>query len=459
LKCFMRGSPRHTAKCSSKIPMKRQSERKIILKDNRDKVVECATIREILNRNTAVEAKLRTCAVNEDHADLASLTVHQFLTLNSSQLQDFVHARKFVGKTFEKSKLVGADGKLNKTRYKTQTAESIEKDCSEEEPCLVWHAWRLRSQALVLKPREEPDLNTSFQAPKFSVVYARPAVAKKPSEYLKSQPWVDSLKSVVKGVGAVAITNELMDNADSLALALEPRLDLHIDDRVDLSRQDHFTLRFTRDNLSSMAAAMCLVGHVVSHVDTYRLDERLLALPIHANFGMITGDLAELEGCYLYFDPQKYKWIRSGKTSGDGKDACFRGRGKKHLENAKSKDEMREHRLYREYPAIGVENLGVSEGNFDNLSMHCGMAYDKKEDITPLIAQDASDGLFVWSDETLKELKSKSGEPKKLQLDAVAYLWEMCYDLVLAKAENVSTSPGFESLGLRVNRKRKRSND
>ena len=83
----------------------------------------------------------------------------------------------------------------------------------------------------------------------------------------------------------------------------------------------------------------------------------------------------------------------------------------------------------------------------------------KKGDTTPLISEDASNSLFVWSNETMKELKSKCGELKKLQFDAVSYLWEICYDLVLAKAENVSTSPGFESLGLRVNRKRKRSND
>ena len=108
---------------------------------------------------------------------------------------------------------------------------------------------------------------------------------------------------------------------------------------------------------------------------------------------------------------------------------------------------------------MGFENLGVPEGNFDNLSMHFGMAYDKKGDINPLITQDASNSLFVWSNETIKELKSKSGEPKKLQLDAVAYLWEICYDRVLAKAENVSTSPGFESLGLQVNCKRKKSNN
>ena len=33
------------------------------------------------------------------------------------------------------------------------------------------------------------------------------------------------------------------------------------------------------------------------------------------------------------------------------------------------------------------------------------------------------------------------------------------YDLFLAKSDNLSTSPGFESLGLRVNNKRKRKRD
>ena len=123
------------------------------------------------------------------------------------------------------------------------------------------------------------------------------------------------------------------------------------------------------------------------------------------------------------------------------------------------KDEMREHRIYREHPAIRVENLGVSEGNFNNLNMHCQMAYNKKGDNIRLITQDANNSLCVCSNETLKELQSKSEEQKKLQLDVVTYLWEICYDLVLAKAECVFTRPGFESLGLRVNHKRKRNND
>ncbi len=60
--------------------------------------------------------------------------------------------------------------------------------------------------------------------------------------------------------------------------------------------------------------------------------------------------------------------------------------------------------------------------------------------------------LFVWSDRTINELKQKGGNLQNLQLDAVAYLWELVYDLLLATADNVSQSPGFESLGLRVNK-------
>ena len=38
------------------------------------------------------------------------------------------------------------------------------------------------------------------------------------------------------------------------------------------------------------------------------------------------------------------------------------------------------------------------------------------------------------------ELK-RGGNFQKLQLDAVAYPWELCFDLVLANYENVSVIP------------------
>ena len=84
------------------------------------------------------------------------------------------------------------------------------------------------------------------------------------------------------------------------------------------------------------------------------------------------------------------------------------------------------------------------------------MAYDKKADVTSLVSTDDSRSLLVWTSETINALKGYDRELRKLQLDVVAYLWELCYDLLLEEADSISDSPGFESLGLRINRKQKR---
>ena len=43
----------------------------------------------------------------------------------------------FTGKTFQKAQIDGPDGKLNKTSYRHQKAEDIEKNGSKSEPSLV----------------------------------------------------------------------------------------------------------------------------------------------------------------------------------------------------------------------------------------------------------------------------------------------------------------------------------
>ena len=123
-----------------------------------------------------------------------------------------------------------------------------------------------------------------------------------------------------------------MGTAESLAACMHTRLALHVAERVAESRRNHFTIGFTRDNIASLAARMCLSGHIVEDIDNFRIDERLLDFPYVGpgnRFKVVKRKLAQLEGCYLYFDEPKCKWIRSGKTSGNGKDACFEGRGKK----------------------------------------------------------------------------------------------------------------------------------
>ena len=56
--------------------------------------------------------------------------------------------------------------------------------------------------------------------------------------------------------------------------------------------------------------------------------------PTDEIFQVASGNLGKLEGCYLHNEPKKLKWVRSGKSSGDGDDANFDGRGAKHRKNA-----------------------------------------------------------------------------------------------------------------------------
>ena len=47
----------------------------------------------------------------------------------------------------------------------------------------------------------------------------------------------------------------------------------------------------------------------------------------------------------------------------------------------------------------------------------------------------------------IAELNKKNDNMERMQLNAIAYLWELCYDLLLAPGGGVSVSPGFEAFG------------
>ena len=393
---------------------------------------------------------------NTNTQSLDNVGIERFFGLSVPKLKDFIHVWRFVTKTFQESKLVVNGKKLNKTLYKGQTVEMMKEECSPEEPCLVWYAWTIRGEEVVLKCPSLPKLDTSIPTPTFEVTSSVLVNERRPSEYLQDEQWLKALKGTVKGVRLVEVTERRVHESDILAKVLEQRLDLHISARVHPSKHHHWTMYFVRDNLAPMAAAMMLTGHVLGHLETNNISEKLLDLPFgdpsaFSDMAGVAPELLDLEGCYLYFDGVKKKWVRSGKTSGLGKAATFRGRGEQHVKNSRSLDQMKMHDFYRIYPAEGVRNLGGVGGHFGFLKMYCAMAFDRKEDVAPLCSEGESSSLFVWSREALARLAKEDGNLRNRQLDAVAYLWELCYDLVLAASDNVSQSPGFESFGLRNN--------
>ena len=318
--------------------------------------VERNIIDLVLEKNTKVEEELASKTESDNFCDCNCAHLLEIKPLGN--LKAFIHACKFTGNTFQESKLKNGNRALNKTLYRGQAAKSIEKDCSAEDPCYVWLAWSLRSNDLVLKATRMPVLDLRVPVTFFDISEARPVTTKCPSDYLRKPAWVNTFKRVVKGVNAVPIDDTLMTNADNLGSVLEQRFGCHIVARVDKSRYDHWTLQFTRDNIPPMAAAMCLFGHIVSGITMYSLDECLLNLLLDDMFQIISRDLGKLEGCYLYYDEKRRKWIRSDKTSGEGEKACFEGRGAKHIDNSKSLEELTKHKFYMIYPAAAVKKLG-----------------------------------------------------------------------------------------------------
>ena len=146
-------------------------------------------------------------------------------------------------------------------------------------------------------------------------------------------------------------------------------------------------------------------------------------------------------------------WVRAwtGARAWALARALFDGRMKQHAKNARMVDQMRKHRFYQEYPAKGVENIGGIGGYHDNLLVYCGMAFDRAEDVSPLCSDGTENSLFVWTNTCTDILKQREGTLEDSQLLAIAYLWEICDDLLMAKCDNVSSAPGFEALGLRIN--------
>ena len=409
---------RQPAKTLNHIAQQRKRDekrrRRLALK-HEESLVEYNVILHLLKRNEEVEEELKS---KMSTRTLADCSIQHFLDLKPvTKLNDFIHVRKFPGKQFQKSKLIRPGQTLNKTLKGITTASAIEEHSSEENPCLVWLAWKLRTSKLVMKPPIKPAAPTAgLKTPEFTVLSTGPINKKCPSNYLNNSAWVDSFQSVVKGVEFLPVNADMIANSELLIKALRQRLEFHISGRVDKRRWHHWTLDFVRDNFAPMAAAMCLVGHIADDLDTYAMYERLLALPkedmLEDKFQVMTNlpsdhTLGQLEGCYLYFDTKKKKWIRSGKTGGDGMEACFHGRGKKHIANSKLIDQMKEHDFYRQYPSKGVTNLGGAGGYFQSLSMYCAMAFDKKQDVTSLCSSDGDASLFVWSKQTIAELNNK----------------------------------------------------
>ena len=181
-------------------------------------------------------------------------------------------------------------------------------------------------------------MKTTLAALEITVTYAGRLSNKCPSRYLRNAVWVEKVKSTTKGVNFRSVDDGTTEKAKRLALTMQYCFDLHISDptRIHKSRRHHYTLEFTQEKISAIAALLCLSDHAVDDLESFKVDECLLTHPLDDNGLRSVGNksagsnLSSLEGTYLHYDKVKRKWSRSGKAFGAGKDACFQGREHTH---------------------------------------------------------------------------------------------------------------------------------
>jgi len=275
----------------------------------------------------------------------------------------------------------------------------------------------------------------------------------KASSYLQDEMWVHQVIQALDPEDVISNSNHSngipqtsLDRADLLQKQLEQRLGRHCQVRIqNEKKRDHWSMMWAGKCLPQLSAIMVLFGHVKNDLACLDLNACLLADPsVFKKATTPTGKI--LEGCYLYYDQNDHKWIRSGKAVGSN----FALRHEQHLKESKWKSSnSQKSEFYSSYPSRSVilADNRARKGNFENLQQYIGVGYNKL--LKKNMLKDVKDkGIFHLDDEINKRIdalnfKGKSRLNTK-QCNMIGYLLELGYDLCLAPDFNISGNPGFE---------------
>ena len=223
--------------------------------------------------------------------------------------------------------------------------------------------------------------------------------------------------------------------------------------KVEPRQQEYLILRWAEKNIVVVSVYMTLVDHVKRNLD--RINSRQCILKRANNsFLMCTNKEALLQGAYLYFDANLEEWIRSGKQTGE---KGMGGRNTEHVKRAESDTNPDDSRFYNWWPSIKSERAvdnPVRQGYFEDLVQYVAAGFNPTEDVLDVCCKDyvKESGIFFYSAEEKRKISGinfRGRTDKGKFMEAIAYLFELGYDLALSREFNVSRSPGFEGFGLR----------
>ena len=271
------------------------------------------------------------------------------------------------------------------------------------------------------------------------------------SQFLDNVEWRKLFARYIKGIKNIEpeenITESMKLDSDALLDILRRRLDSHFETHNMQNLREHSCFEWASYNLPRVCSAMVYASHIKQNLRSKRVtpSTTLLGNPCTSKQSIFCNAREEsyknLHGCYLYYDAESGKWVRSGKAGGNGK-TTFESRDKEHAKAAK---ELRESLFYMTYPDESVDSE-LMEGNFQDLNQYCGMGFDPLE-VDGIIK--TRDGIFHWSqdiNEWIQQYSTKQNlEEKETRLMLVAYLFELCYELCISIDDNKSESGGFEA--------------
>lgn len=374
-------------------------------------------------------------------ATIADATLEDFAKLVAADLKALIHARTFVGLR-DRSFKWPAKGRADSTTI-----------------CLVTEGHRLRNHPVITVPFIVPDAAALIPTPPVRVPPLVASVAptgdarvrqqQSASDLLLDKPWVDAITAALYFSDAIN-PDIIGDRADIVVELAAVRLDVHLRLRLkDPKKRDHACWNWARDNLSRVIALLELGTCLRRNASEATTASSLLRKPMEQ---FIKADAhADLEGSYLHWDNELSIWIRSGKVVGPTRSILKRDA--EHRNNAELRTALAQtNKFYTSYPVRSSQQPGYQGRVFDDLVCYVGIAFCRANDaiVDDLVKE--IDGLFVWGPDimrVLERVKMTAGATitlKNKKLTMLGYLFELILDLLISPSNNVSQSPGFESL-------------
>ena len=163
---------------------------------------------------------------------------------------------------------------------------------------------------------------------------------------------------------------------------------------MEVRKQNHWINHFIKTNTSVLSIIMMIANHIVESFETKQDNDSILA-PANNFLLATTNGNGKLEGCYMFYDKEVNKFIRSVKDVGN---------------NRNINERMKEHMKKLKNNSIDSNFNTQYSNNCDKLQSYLALGFERKESTLELLTKDIQKGgIFYWNNNILEQLKkSKS---------------------------------------------------